>query len=226
MKFTHKPLDESLLIKLKDHTSPEGRYYYEPDKPAIRFPSITTVLSDYNKPVLTRWRKRVGEKEAVKIASKAAARGDSLHSMIERYLKNEDPTNFKYTPAHKLVFNQTRRVLDKNINNIVLQEKPLVSRTLRVAGRVDLIAEWAGKLSVIDFKGSNKPKKEEWIHHHFMQSSFYAFAFWELTGMLPKQIVIVISCDNFTVIPFVKNSAEFLPQLKQQVQNWYKNHSI
>jgi len=222
MKFIHVQTDISKLIILKEKSTSCGRVYYNPLKPDLKYPSITTILKDYKEKPLKAWRKRIGEEKANKISKAATERGDSFHSMMERYINNENPSTFK--GKHKVTFSQARPVVDKHINNIHAQEVKLFSPSLKVAGRVDLIAEWDKKLSVIDFKGSNKRKKEEWIIDYFMQASFYALAFWEQTKLLPKQIVIIISSDDFTVIPYIRKSGEFIPQLKEQVDNWYKKY--
>ena len=76
---------------------------------------------------------------------------------------------------------------------------------LSVAGTVDCVAEYNGKLSVIDFKTSKKTKKEEWIDDYFIQAFFYAAAFFEMTGAIPEQIIILIAIrDSFEVQVFKK----------------------
>ena len=54
-------------------------------------------------------------------------------------------------PNVKEMFLQLKPELMKNIGNIYCLEQALYSHKLKVAGRVDCIAEWKGKLSVIDF---------------------------------------------------------------------------
>src|SRR5208282_6065759 len=116
MKFIHTPLDIDLK-KLKAKTTKEGRCYWDPQNPDIKWPSITTVLKEYNKAPIIAWRKRVGAKEANRISKAATTRGTSLHKMIEQYLQNVNPSTFKALPKHKSLFNQTRMVLNKHINN-------------------------------------------------------------------------------------------------------------
>ena len=70
-----------------------------------------------------------------------------------------------------------------------MQECPLYSDYLQVGGRVDCIAEWNGKLSVIDFKTSRKIKKKEWIKGYLMQESAYCVMFEERTKIPIRQIV-------------------------------------
>lgn len=224
MPFKHKPLKFNFK-QYKKKTFNGKRYYFDPEKPNIKWPSITTVLSKFKGPQLAEWKKRVGKEVAKQISKKATIRGTSLHNMTEEYLKNV-PLNkifSKSTSASQLLFKQTKKKLDQHINNIILQEQPLVSKVLKVAGQVDCIAEWDGKLSIIDFKTSKKRKNEKWIKDYFIQATFYALAFWEMTGVMPKQIVIFITADDLTTDVFIHNSSKFLPQLIAKCQAWYEN---
>ena len=105
-------------------------------------------------------------------------------------------------------FNRLRFLLG-NINNIVGLEVPLFSDLLRIAGTCDCIAEYNGQLSIIDFKTSRKPKREEWIDDYFMQTFAYALMFEEMTGLEIKQIVILVACtETFDVQVFKKPSKD------------------
>ena len=105
-------------------------------------------------------------------------------------------------------FNRMRFLLG-NINNIVGTEIPLFSDLLRVAGTTDCIAEYNGELSIIDFKTSRKPKKEEWIDDYYMQTFAYKLMFEEMTGVEIKQIVILVACiDQFDVQVFKKPASD------------------
>ena len=61
-----------------------------------------------------------------------------------------------------------------------------------MAGRVDCIAEWDGVPSVIDFKTSSKPKKEEWIEDYYMQCAGYAAMYYEMTDFPIKDVVVAV----------------------------------
>ena len=78
---------ESLAFDLSAETSTSGRVYATPT--GEKYPSITTVLSSFNKKALFEWRKRVGEEEANRIAAKASRRGTKLHTVCENYLLGE-----------------------------------------------------------------------------------------------------------------------------------------
>ena len=138
------------------------------------------------------WRKRVGEAEANRISGKASARGTRIHSLCESYLRSEpcEPDMFD-----KELFESISQWLG-DINNIHALEDPLYSDHLEVAGTVDCIAEFQGKLSVIDFKTSSKPKDRDDIHQYFMQTAAYAVAFEERTGLPIGRLVIIMAVDN------------------------------
>ena len=178
------------------------RYYATPD--GNHYPSITSVLSQQENLGLKAWKEKVGEKEAKRISQESAHIGTSVHQLAEFYLSNYI---IKLENEDKKIvdtFNRLRFLLG-NINNIVGLEIPLFSDVLRIAGTVDCIAEYNGRLSVIDFKTSRRPKKEEWIDNYYMQTFFYAHAFTEMTGIEINQIVLLVACvDSFDVQVFRK----------------------
>jgi genome maintenance exonuclease 1 len=49
-----------------------------------------------------------------------------------------------------------------------------------------------GLETIVDFKQSNRPKKEEWIYDYYMQISAYAMAHDEVYGSNIRQGVIMI----------------------------------
>jgi genome maintenance exonuclease 1 len=136
---------------------------------------------------IAEWRKRVGNEEANKISGRASARGTRIHSLCEAYLRNEqcEPDIFD-----KELFGSISQWLE-DIDNIHALEDPLYSDYLEVAGTVDCIGEFQGKLSVIDFKTSSKPKDRDDIHNYFMQTAAYAVAFEERTGIPIGRLVII-----------------------------------
>ena len=70
---------ESLDYDLKSVTTEDGRLYETPT--GQRYPSVTTVLSAYNKKAIFEWRQRVGEEQANRISRKASGRGTKLHTI-------------------------------------------------------------------------------------------------------------------------------------------------
>lgn len=178
------------IAKLVRVENPEGRLYQTPSGRA--YPSVTTVTGLHNKQAIIDWRKRVGNEEANRISSKAAKRGTAIHKLCENYLNNE------FVEPHLVdvpMWNSLVPLLSR-INNIHALETPLYSDHLEVAGTVDCIAEFDGKVSVIDFKTSSRVKNKEDISNYFMQCSAYAVAFEERTGIPVSRLVILMGIDN------------------------------
>jgi genome maintenance exonuclease 1 len=177
--------------KLERKTSADGsRVYATPSGRA--YPSVTTVTGLHSKQGILDWRKKVGEEAANAISTRAANRGTRIHQLCEDFLLGEhvEPDIFDQD-----LFKKIRTHLDR-IDNIHALESPLYSDHLEVAGTVDCIAEYDGKLAVIDFKTSSKLKQRDWIHGYFMQTSAYAVMFEERTGIPIGKLVIIIGVDD------------------------------
>ena len=93
-------------------------------------------------------------------------------------------------------FLQIKPLLDKNLGSILGIECPLYSRRLKLAGRCDLVAEYNGILSIVDYKTSRKEKKTDWIESYLLQTTLYSMMLYELKNVLTKQIVIIIAGDE------------------------------
>lgn len=212
---------DSLDFDLKAETTEEGRKYLTPS--GNLYPSVTTVLSSYNKKQILEWRNRVGDEAANKIAGKASRRGTSVHYVCEQYLLNlmNDMRMKMMMPNVKELFLQLRDHLDQNIGKIYCLEQALYSDKLQIAGRVDCIAEWQGQLSVIDFKTSTKKKNEDNILNYFMQCSAYAEMFEEITGMPIEQIVVAIATEEGESQFFVRKKKEYLENLHSYVSQYH-----
>ena len=179
------------IPKLLRSTSSDGTRVYETPSGAA-YPSVTTVTGLHSAKGIAEWRKRVGEAEANRISGKASARGTRIHQYCEDYLRGNI---FEADMFDLEMFNSIKPLLDQ-VDNIHCLETPLWSDFLQVAGTVDCIAEFQGKLSVIDFKTSSKPKDRDDIHNYFMQTAAYAVAFEERTGIPIGRLVIIMAVDN------------------------------
>ena len=191
MEFKHETIDLGYGDLVAD-TQPTGRTYVTPD--GIRYPSITTVLGILSEASITAWRKRVGEEEANRVGGRASARGTLVHSIVEKYLLNENTT--EYLPHIRQSLENLRPILDSRIGSIYGLEVPLYSSYLGVAGRCDCVAEFDGVPSIVDFKTSRKPKKKEWISNYFAQMAGYAVMWEERTGMPVANTVIIMDVDD------------------------------
>lgn len=203
MTFNHVPTS---LTELSTVTSDGKRYYKIPS--GVLYPSVTTVMSIYNKKGIMEWRQRVGEAEANRISGKASRRGTKMHTVCENYLNNTDLG--KVMPDIMMMFRSIKPWLDDNVNNVHAIEAPLYSNHLRVGGRVDCISEFDGKLSIIDFKTSSKPKTEDKIKNYFMQCSAYAVMYEELTGIPVPRIVIIMAVEGSEPLLFVKKRNDYI----------------
>ncbi len=223
-QFKHLPFSE-LDFDLNSQTTESGRKYVTPEGDS--YPSVTTVLSAYNIKKIMEWRQRVGDEEANRVAGRASRRGTKLHSICEAYLKNEITPMKMQTmmPNDKENFLKLRDILNRNIDIVFALEQALYSNRLRIAGRVDCIATWKGKISIIDFKTSTNEKDEENIENYFMQCSAYAEMFEELTCVPIEQIVVVIAVENGTNQVFIKNKDKYLDQLNFYIDKHYKKVS-
>jgi len=197
------------------------RFYVTPE--GNKYPSITTVLSGKGNEGIIKWRESVGNDVANQIMRSAAKRGTAVHQLVEDYLNNDELSKQDVLPV--ALFTLLKPELDK-INNIVMQEGGLYSDNWGVAGRVDCIAEYEGKLSVIDFKTSTKEKKEEWIENYFIQGSAYCEMYEERFSGKIDQVVILIVTEDGGVQVFKKDKRPFLPLLKEAIGEFNKNFTI
>jgi genome maintenance exonuclease 1 len=197
------------------------RFYVTPE--GNKYPSITTVLSGKGNEGIIKWRESVGNDVANQIMRSAAKRGTAVHQLVEDYLNNDELSKQDVLPV--ALFTLLKPELDK-INNIVMQEGGLYSDNWGVAGRVDCIAEYEGKLSVIDFKTSTKEKKEEWIENYFIQGSAYCEMYEERFSGKIDQVVILIVTEDGGVQVFKKDKQTYLPLLKEAIGEFNKNFTL
>tara|TARA_B100000902_G_scaffold6649_1_gene8598 strand:- start:2412 stop:3089 length:678 start_codon:yes stop_codon:yes gene_type:complete len=204
-----------VIPEIKTETIDRKRYYVTPS--GEKYPSITTVLGHFNKKGILEWRKRVGEKEANRISTQASRRGTKVHQMCEDFINNKLEEN-KFMPTDKETFNSLRNILTDNINNIHCQEASLYSDYLKVAGRVDCVAEWNNRLSVIDFKTSRKLKKKEYISNYFQQGAAYCVMYEERTKIPVDQLIIVIAVDGESPQIFIEKRDTWVLSLMKKIK--------
>ena len=213
--FLHKPIE--IDNKLKEVTV-DGKRFYE--TPGGIFPSVTSVVGWDKQNFFAEWRRKNPEE-----SRRVLARGTKLHSLIESYLNNEILDFDNMLPNFKVLFNQIKPELDK-IQNIVAIETPLWSKTLGLAGRTDCIAEYDGKLSIIDFKASSKEKRKQDVESYFTQATAYALMFQERTGIIVENFAILISCEDGLTQVFQNKPIKYVKKLKSVIVNYRNNHGI
>lgn len=221
MSFVHEPIDLG-YNDLVATTTDSGRVYTDPDNNF--YPSITTVLSILSEEAIQAWRARVGEEEANRISTQASTRGTTVHNIIEKYIANDPEYISGEMPHNVQTFKDIQPILDDCVTKVYQQEAPLYSKHLGVAGRVDLVGQWKGVNSIIDWKTSRKFKKKEWISNYFMQCAAYAIMWEERTGMPIKQLVVCIAGDEGPQV-FIEDRDNWTKELINTI-NEYKRRKL
>ena len=200
------------------------RWYSLPT--GVLYPSITTVLGDKEKPEIQAWRQSLGVKKADKETKRCADRGTAVHEMAELYLKNNENPSKGHLIEHVRLFNQLKLRLNK-INNIRAQEIPLYSHALKLAGRVDCVAEYDGVLSIIDFKTSNNNKDTKMVEDYFLQCTAYAIMYHELFGEPIEDIVVLIAVEK-GMMPLIykKKIDEYVEPLLKRINTFYQENQV
>jgi genome maintenance exonuclease 1 len=76
------------------------------------------------------------------------------------------------------------------------------------AGSTDLVCVHNGKDSIVDFKQSNRPKREDWIDDYKMQIAAYAMAHDYVHDSKIEQGIIMVCTPDLYYQEFVVNGAE------------------
>lgn len=219
--FKHRDIEIPRLDKV---TVDGKRYYVTPT--GEKYTSVTTFLGSFESKELTEWRNSVGEEKAKQISKRATTRGSAVHLLAEKYLNNipvslRDETN----PIVKSLFAKLTKELDK-VDNIYCIETPLFSNKLKLAGTVDCIAEYNGKLSIIDFKTSSRLKKKAQIENYFLQGCAYGIMFEELTGIKVDQICIIITIEAAEFCQVMKvNPSDYVEMLNNKLATYHERNA-
>ena len=76
------------------------------------------------------------------------------------------------------------------------------------AGSTDLVCVHNGKDSIVDFKQSNRPKREEWIDDYKLQIAAYAMAHDYVHNSKIEQGIIMVCTPDLYYQEFLVNGAE------------------
>ena len=201
------------------------KYLFDDEK----LPSVTSILqatkSDEDKAALENWKQRVGHKEANKIKTEASSRGTSMHSYIEDFLRGR--INESFFESNEQYKNMAKEIIDKGIKE-KLDEIFGIETTLyyprKYAGAADCIGLYEKKETIIDFKQSNKPKKDEWIDDYYLQCAAYAMAHNTVYGSNITQAAILLCTKENIFQRFVVEGDRFKDYQKQfmeKVEQFY-----
>jgi len=164
-----------------------------------KVPSVTTILSKTaskeKQASLDAWRARVGYQEAQEITSQAAARGTEMHRVLESYTSGIGYLNLSSKGA------QSRIMAHKIIENleplkIIYGNEVSLAYEDQWAGSTDLVGNFDGKDTIIDFKQANKPKREDWIDDYFYQIAAYSLAHKKNYGNIEQGLICICTKDG------------------------------
>ena len=168
-----------------------------------RLPSVTSILketeSDEKKASIANWKARVGVAEANRIKIDASNRGTSMHTFLEKYLLGQLNLDLLEQDDDKSK-KMADEIIEKGIKN-KLSEIWGTEATLyypgKYAGTCDACGVYEGQETIIDFKQSNKPKKEEWIEDYYLQLGAYSLAHNVVyNSRITQGIVLLCTVDN------------------------------
>lgn len=210
--------------------SVEGkRLYTTPDGKAL--PSVTTILdktkSEEKKQALANWKKRVGEEQAQAIVTEASSRGTRMHKYLENYCIEGELKDPGSNPWSKQANDMAKVVVEKgmcDVSEIWGTEVPMYFPEL-YAGTTDAVGVFDGEPSIIDFKQTNRPKKDEWVDDYKTQLVAYALAHNEVYGTNIKQGVILMCSKDFEFQKWVLKGEEFnvfTDHWLNRVQSYYR----
>ena len=214
-QFKHNLIESNVTLS---EVQKEGKRFYS--TPDGEFPSVTTVVGYGKQQFFAEWRRKNPEE-----SRRVTSRGTKFHSIIETYIRNEPLDMENMFPNFKALFNLIKPALD-NIDNITAIETPLWSKILGLAGRTDCIAEYNGKLSIIDFKASTKEKRKQDIENYFLQATAYALMYQERTGIIIENFVILIACEDGLFQVFEDNPIKYVKKLKHSIDHYRKENGI
>lgn len=201
--------------KLERVDTPDGRVYKIAEN--VHVPSVTTVLDrTKDKTALKEWANRVGQAEADRQKEEAAYIGTWMHTTLEHVLEGKPLAlgrDWKAMKGHQMAFTLANKYFGA-ISEIHGSEVGLYYKD-RYAGTTDLVATYRGKLAIVDFKQSVKPKRHEFITDYFHQLAAYAVAHDWRHGTSIDYAAVLIAVQDGTTQEFTTTGREF-QQFKDQ----------
>jgi genome maintenance exonuclease 1 len=197
-------------------------------------PSVTTILkateSEEKKAKLAEWKQRVGYKQAEIISREATRRGSSMHDYLEKFLLGK--LNMNLLGDNALEKMMADQIIENGLRN-KLNEIWGCEATLyypgKYAGAADCIGVYENKETIIDFKQSNKPKKEEWIYEYFLQLSAYSLAHDQVYGSnISQGVILLCTKDNIfqRFIIDVDTLKNYQDQFLKKVEQFYTQRMV
>jgi genome maintenance exonuclease 1 len=187
-----------------------------------KLPSVTTILaatqSDEKRASLAKWKARVGDNEAERIKNVAASRGTNMHSHLEYHLNGQGLLDL--SSEGREARNMADKIIKEGLNDLheIWGSEVVLHYPNKYAGATDLVGIYQGRDSIIDFKQSNKPKKDEWITDYKLQLAAYALAHDAIHKTEIEQGVILMCTPDLYFQRFIINGQQF----RDYKQEWMK----
>ena len=195
---------------------------------------MTTILkateSEEKKAKLAEWKERVGFKQAEIIKQEASSRGSSMHDYLEKFLLGKlnmdllgDNTREKMM-ADQIIENGLRNKLEE-----IWGCEATIYYPGKYAGAADCIGVYENKETIIDFKQSNKPKKDEWIEDYYLQCAAYGLAHNTVYGSNISQAVILLCTKDNMFQRFIIDGEKFNDYQKKfllKVEQFYEQRRM
>ena len=193
-----------------------------------KIPSVTTILSatqsEEKKASLDRWRERVGYQEAQRITQQAATRGTEMHYVLENYIDGKGYLNLSPEGAQaRLMAHEIVQNLEK-LKVVWGNEVSLAYEDLW-AGATDVVGLYDEQPTIIDFKQSNKPKREEYVEDYYYQIAAYSLAHKKQYGPITQGLICVCTKDKLYQ-EFKMNKSklnEYEEKWLERVHNYHKS---
>ena len=178
-----------------------------------KLPSVTTILSatqsEEKKASLEKWKARVGQQEADNIKNQAATRGTNMHSHLEYHLNGQGLLDL--SDEGRVARSMAQTIIDKGLGDLeeIWGNEVTLYYPDLYAGQTDLVGIYQGRESIIDFKTSNKPKRDEWITDYYLQGAAYASSHDCIYNTKIEQTVILICTPDLFFQRFIVNGSRF-----------------
>jgi hypothetical protein len=200
-----------------------------------KLPSVTSILqatqSEEKKASLANWKARVGAAEANRIKNDASSRGTSMHSHLEKYLLgqlNLELLEEEASKSKKMADEIIEQGIKGKLSEIYGTEATLYYPS-KYAGTCDAVGVYEGQETIIDFKQSNKPKKEEWIEDYYLQLGAYSLAHNVVhNSKITQGIVLLCTVDNLFQDFRIqgKKLEEYQNKFLEKVEQYYHQRNM
>jgi len=171
--------------------SKTGTRFY--DFTGVKLPSVTTILAKTkNQEYLTAWKNKVGHEKAESIKNISSQRGTSMHKFLESHITGVGYDDL--TPLGCEAKPMAQKIIEVGLTPVseIYGSEVMLHYPGLYAGSTDLVCMHNDMETIVDFKQSNRPKREEWVEDYYLQIAAYAMAHDSVHGSNIQQGVIMV----------------------------------